>query len=126
MARPAKRAEIRIIPVAFADEIRPGDNVAEKLITTLADLRLVLAAGDILVVKHKIVSKAEGRFVPLEDVRPSAQSRLWAKRYRLDARVVEVALAESKADRPAQEWRSDYRNASRVYLRKQRRRRVQR
>ena len=53
--------------------------------------------GDILVVKHKIVSKAEGRIVDLATIKPSAHSIAWAKKYKLDARVIELALRESRA-----------------------------
>src|SRR5277367_1937703 len=89
-------AALRIIPVSFADEIRPGDSLTEKLLQALKHLNLALRQGDILIVKHKIVSKAEGQLVPLEQIKPSASSRAWARRYKLDARVAEVALAESK------------------------------
>ena len=88
--------ELRIIPVSLADEIRPGDSLAEKLVQALRHLNLSLQDGDILIVKHKIVSKAEGQLVSLEKVTPSASSRTWARRYNLDARVTEVALAESQ------------------------------
>ncbi len=57
---------------------------------------IALQQGDILVVKHKIVSKAEGQLLHLENIKPSASSRAWARRYKLDARVTELALAESK------------------------------
>ena len=59
--------------------------------------RLRLQPGDILVVKHKIVSKSEGRLVDLATVKPSAESIAWAKQYDLDARVIELALRESRA-----------------------------
>ncbi|HEX6505883.1 MAG TPA: coenzyme F420-0:L-glutamate ligase [Terriglobales bacterium] len=88
--------ELRIIPVPFPDEIRPGDSISEQLISALRKAKLSLAAGDVLVVKHKIVSKAEGQLIELNTVRPSANSRAWARRYRLDARVAEVALSQSK------------------------------
>src|SRR5262249_55621455 len=52
--------------------------------------------GDILAVKHKIVSKAEGSFVLLDSVKTTASSRAWGKRYKVDARVIELALRESK------------------------------
>ena len=58
---------------------------------------LAFEPGDILVVKHKIVSKAEGRFVDLATIKPSADSVAWAKKYNLDARVIELALRESRA-----------------------------
>jgi coenzyme F420-0:L-glutamate ligase/coenzyme F420-1:gamma-L-glutamate ligase len=96
MASPAQPRELRIIPVPLPDEILPGDSVSDKLLSALKRRRLKLKPGDILIVKHKIVSKAEGQLVDLEKVRPSRTSRSWARRYNLDARVTEVALAQSK------------------------------
>jgi coenzyme F420-0:L-glutamate ligase/coenzyme F420-1:gamma-L-glutamate ligase len=96
MASLDQSRELRIIPVALAGEIQPGDSLAAKLISALRHLNLVLQEGDVLIVKHKIVSKAEGRLINLDGVKPSANSRSWARRYKLDARVTEVALAESK------------------------------
>jgi coenzyme F420-0:L-glutamate ligase / coenzyme F420-1:gamma-L-glutamate ligase len=48
-------------------------------------------------VKHKIVSKAEGRIVDLATIRPSDESVAWAKQYDLDPRVIELALRESRS-----------------------------
>jgi coenzyme F420-0:L-glutamate ligase/coenzyme F420-1:gamma-L-glutamate ligase len=96
MASLDQSRELRIIPVTLAEEILPGDSLAEKLAHGLKHLNLSLRKGDILVVKHKIVSKAEGRLIELDSINPSASSRAWARRYDLDARVTEVALAESK------------------------------
>jgi coenzyme F420-0:L-glutamate ligase / coenzyme F420-1:gamma-L-glutamate ligase len=89
-------SDLRILPIAFEDEVRPGDSITGKLLEAIRHRKLHLAAGDILVVKHKIVSKAESRFVDLETVRPTTASRAWARRYELDARVIQLALAESK------------------------------
>ena len=95
--RQADRPRIlQIIPVAYKDEIRPGDSLSEKLLQALKHARLTLKRGDILVVKHKIVSKAEGRFVDLTKVDPSPSSRAWARRYKRDARLTELAVTESK------------------------------
>jgi coenzyme F420-0:L-glutamate ligase / coenzyme F420-1:gamma-L-glutamate ligase len=88
--------ELRIIPVRVSSDIKPGDSLAEKLLQALKKKRLTLAKGDILVVKHKIVSKAEGQLVRLDSVKPSPSSRSWARRYGLDARVTELALRQSK------------------------------
>ncbi len=97
MMAPAKQPrELRIIPVPMAGEIRPGDSLTEKLLEALECHKLTLIQGDILIVKHKIVSKAEGQFVALDQVKPSAASRAWARRFNLDSRVVELAVAESK------------------------------
>ena len=88
--------ELRIIPVPVQSDIRPGDDLAGKLLQALKHLGISLMDGDILVVKHKIVSKSEGRLVDLERIRPSASSRKWARRYKLDPRVTELALSQSK------------------------------
>jgi coenzyme F420-0:L-glutamate ligase/coenzyme F420-1:gamma-L-glutamate ligase len=88
--------ELRIIPLPFAEEIKPGDSLAEKLTSALRRARLTLKKGDVLVIKHKIVSKAEGQLLELRKIQPSASSRGWARRYGLDARVTELALAESR------------------------------
>jgi coenzyme F420-0:L-glutamate ligase/coenzyme F420-1:gamma-L-glutamate ligase len=89
--------QLSIIPISLADEISSGDSIADKLLRSLQEHKVTFAAGDILVVKHKIVSKAEGRIVDLETIKPSADSIAWAKKYKLDARVVELALHESRA-----------------------------
>ncbi len=89
--------ELRLIPIPLADEIRPGDLLADKLLDALRQGRIRLQSGDILVVKHKIVSKAEGRLVDLATIQPSEESIAWAKQYALDARVIELALRESRA-----------------------------
>ena len=90
-------SQIRVIPVPVADEIKPGDSLVEKLLESLRRKRLYLAKGDVLVVKHKIVSKAEGQLVRLDTIKPSAASRRWARRFHLDARVSELALRESNS-----------------------------
>ncbi|MBA4606900.1 coenzyme F420-0:L-glutamate ligase [Aeromicrobium sp. Marseille-Q0843] len=53
---------LTLLGIAGLPEIRPGDDLA-ALIRTHASL----ADGDIVVVTSKIVSKAEGRFVPAAD-----------------------------------------------------------
>ena len=88
--------EIRLIPVYLADEIRPGDDLLQKLVGALQHQKLALANNDVVVVKHKVVSKSEGRIVQLESVRPRKSATLWAGRYGIDARVVELALREAK------------------------------
>lgn len=92
----ARSGKLRLIPIFMADEIHSGDSLADKLWESLRRRRLRIQSGDILVVKHKIVSKAEGRLVDLATVQPSAESVAWAKQYSLDARVIELALRESR------------------------------
>jgi coenzyme F420-0:L-glutamate ligase / coenzyme F420-1:gamma-L-glutamate ligase len=88
--------DLRIIPIYSADEVHAGDSLSEILLRALRQAEISLLAGDIVVVKHKVVSKAEGRTVDLDKVRPSASSRTWGRRYRVDPRVVELAMSEAK------------------------------
>jgi len=88
--------QLSVIPISLAGEIGPGDSIADKLLQSLRQRAVTLAVGDILVVKHKIVSKAEGRMVDLATIKPSARSIAWAKEYKLDARVIELALRDSR------------------------------
>jgi len=90
-------ADLRVVPIPLADEISRGDSIADKLRQALRQRNFAFEPGDILVVKHKIVSKAEGRIVDLATINPSANSIAWAKKYKLDARVIELALRESRA-----------------------------
>jgi len=76
----ASSSQIRVIPVPFVGEILPGDDLAEKLAAALKHQKLKLQSGDILVVKHKIVSKAEGQVVRLKGVTPSQSAKTWSRR----------------------------------------------
>jgi coenzyme F420-0:L-glutamate ligase/coenzyme F420-1:gamma-L-glutamate ligase len=87
---------LRVIPLPFEAEVEPGDSLTGLLLESLRHQKQRLRKGDILIIKHKIVSKAEGRFVDLETIKPSAASRRWARRYHLDPRVIELALSEAR------------------------------
>ncbi|PYV64608.1 MAG: coenzyme F420-0:L-glutamate ligase [Acidobacteria bacterium] len=88
--------EIRLIPVYLEDEILPGDGLLQKLNAALRHQKIALAGNDVIVIKHKIISKAEGRVVRLESVRPRKSAVSWGRRYHVDARVIELSLRESK------------------------------
>ena len=49
-------------------EVRPGDDVARLIVEAAAARPRRCAAGDVLVISQKIVSKAEGRLLRLADV----------------------------------------------------------
>jgi coenzyme F420-0:L-glutamate ligase / coenzyme F420-1:gamma-L-glutamate ligase len=84
---------LEILPVEGIPEVQPGDDLSELISRTAGeDLR----AGDILIVTHKIVSKAEGRLVDLRAIEPSALAKGFAARYERDPRQIEVVLRESR------------------------------
>lgn len=85
--------ELRALP--GLPEIEPGCDLALLLHQAALRAGLGFAAGDVLVVAQKAVSKAEGRYVDLREVQPSAEARALAERVRKDPRFVEVVLRES-------------------------------
>ncbi len=84
-----------ILPIPFREEILPGDSLPDILVRNLKRNKLRLKVGDILLVKHKIVSKAEGQLIKLDTIKPSRRSLAWARRNKLDPRVTELALQQS-------------------------------
>lgn len=74
-------SRIELLPIAGIPEVRPGDNLAEQIIAA-ADPEPGLQAGDVIVVTQKVVSKAEGRLVPVD---PTIEND--HKRYVLDESV---------------------------------------
>jgi coenzyme F420-0:L-glutamate ligase/coenzyme F420-1:gamma-L-glutamate ligase len=86
---------IELLPLEGLPIIKPGDDLVSLLLGSLRPLNP--RANDILVVTSKIVSKAEGRFVNLRDVVPSAQAIELAQVTRKDPRLVELILRESQS-----------------------------
>jgi coenzyme F420-0:L-glutamate ligase/coenzyme F420-1:gamma-L-glutamate ligase len=95
--RKKQPSDVLLLSIPFADEIQPGDSIIDKLLQALRRRRLRFQSGDILIIKHKIISKSEGAFVDLDTIHPSADSFAWAKQYKLDARVIELALREARS-----------------------------
>ena len=78
-------------------EVRAGDDLAALLQEGLARLPGAPAPGDVLVIAHKVVSKAEGAVRDLADVRPGARARRLAAEHHKDPRLFQVVLDESAA-----------------------------
>ena len=76
-------------------EVQSGDDLAGLIVNSLEKAKLQLQAHDVVVIAQKVVSKAEGRAVSLKDVVASPKSIDLANELNVDARKVEVILAES-------------------------------
>jgi coenzyme F420-0:L-glutamate ligase / coenzyme F420-1:gamma-L-glutamate ligase len=80
--------ELRVVPLMGMPEVEPGADLGDLVAGVAA-----LEDGDVLVLAQKVVSKAEGRLVRLDDVEPSERA------YELaggeDPRRIEVILGES-------------------------------
>jgi coenzyme F420-0:L-glutamate ligase/coenzyme F420-1:gamma-L-glutamate ligase len=88
--------KLSLTAVPDVPEVRPGDDLAELILVGVARAGEQLRDSDVVVLAQKIVSKAEGRYVRLADVTPSARATELAQAARKDPRVVELMLQESR------------------------------
>ena len=79
-----------VVPVPGLPEVTEGDVLGE-LVAAAAELE----DGDIVVLSHKIVSKAEGRLRSLSSAIPGAEARRLAAVLGKDPALVELILSES-------------------------------
>ena len=77
-------------------EVTPGDDLAQLIASALDDNAITLNAGDVIVIAHKVVSKAEGRIRRLTDVHPDEKAMALARDLGKDPRLVHVVLSESR------------------------------
>lgn len=87
---------LEVFPVEGLPEVAEGTNLAELISGAFKRAGLDPLEGDVFVIKQKIVSKAEGRAVKLESVRPGARAKRLAKEQGKDPRLVELVLRESR------------------------------
>jgi coenzyme F420-0:L-glutamate ligase/coenzyme F420-1:gamma-L-glutamate ligase len=87
-------APLRLVPLTGLPLVSPGDDLAELVSAAATTSRVALAHG-VLVVCQKVVSKAEGRLVPLSGVVPSEEARRIASEDGKDPRHIEVVLRET-------------------------------
>jgi coenzyme F420-0:L-glutamate ligase / coenzyme F420-1:gamma-L-glutamate ligase len=84
--------ELRALALPGVPEVRPGADLAAPLAAAASG---ALGAGDVLVVAHKVVSKAEGAVVALADVVPGERARALAAGHGKDPRHVQVVLDQT-------------------------------
>ncbi|MGP8125654.1 MAG: coenzyme F420-0:L-glutamate ligase [Nitrososphaerales archaeon] len=87
--------KVEVIPLEGIPEVAVGSDVAGVVLAALERFGLELKDGDIVVVKQKIVSKAEGQVVRLRDVVPGRRAKGLAKAAGKDPRLTELVLRES-------------------------------
>jgi coenzyme F420-0:L-glutamate ligase/coenzyme F420-1:gamma-L-glutamate ligase len=87
---------ISIYPITGIGEIREGVRLGEAIAEALVKNSLTILKGDIIAVTSKAVSKAEGRLVKLNGIRPSPKAVKLARSLNKDPRIVELILKESR------------------------------
>jgi len=88
---------VKIIPIMNLPIIKEADDLA-GLICKAADKQgTPLQDGDILIVTHVVVSRAEGNVVNLDNVTPSEFAKILASEYNRDPALMEIVLRETKS-----------------------------
>ncbi|MFK7975589.1 MAG: coenzyme F420-0:L-glutamate ligase [Halioglobus sp.] len=90
------KSRLELIGLEGFPLVEPGDDVAQLIVSSLALNKLSLQEGDVLVLAQKIISKAENRYVLLNEVLPSEEAIALAEQADKDPRQVELILSESK------------------------------
>ena len=87
---------LQIFGLPGLPEVEPGDDLAALSVRAASEAGSPLMSGDVLVVSSKIVSKAEGRTVQLDDIEPSPFALVWSEQWGKDPAVTEIVLREAK------------------------------
>ncbi|MFX1415751.1 MAG: coenzyme F420-0:L-glutamate ligase [Promethearchaeota archaeon] len=90
-AQPLKLFGIPGIP-----KIEQGDDLSRIILEAIRESQMELMEGDIIIIAHSVVSKAEGRVVHRDTIKVSDDARTIAAANGFDPLHVELALQESK------------------------------
>ena len=88
--------DLHVFALPAVPEVAAGADLGALIVEAVARAGRTIEPGDVVVVAQKVVSKAEGAVVRLDEVTPSARAEEWAAAHGKDPRVVEVVLRESK------------------------------
>ena len=88
--------EIRAVGIEGLPEVQAGDDLAGQIIDAAAAQGTPVEDGDVVVVTQKIVSKAEGRVMTIDEVEASPLAVAITEGHRRDPRHTEMILRESR------------------------------
>ncbi|HOU12524.1 MAG TPA: coenzyme F420-0:L-glutamate ligase [Anaerolineae bacterium] len=94
--RLTRNSHIALYGLPDIPQVKAGDDIVQLILDALELAHLTLSDGDVIVVTHKIVSKAEGCAVRLADVEPSPEAQTLAVATDKDPRLVEVIRRGSR------------------------------
>src|SRR3990172_6462217 len=87
---------LELFGVESIGEIIAGASLGQLIVEACLRQGVELTDDDVLVVAQKIVSKAEGRMVSLNEVKSTERARQLGQELDKDAALVEVILGESR------------------------------
>lgn len=88
--------EVNLFALPDIPLIKQGDNLGEMICRFAAKSNFTFETRDVVVIASKIVSKAEGRLVDTETIRPSEKTASLAEKLGMDPKNLEVILGETK------------------------------
>lgn len=88
--------EVTLHALTDIPDVTANDDLAALLVGAINRSDGGVEDGAVLAIAQKIVSKAEGRYVHLAEVQPSARARSLARKVNKDARKVQTILDESR------------------------------
>jgi coenzyme F420-0:L-glutamate ligase / coenzyme F420-1:gamma-L-glutamate ligase len=86
---------LQITPLDKLPLLKKGDDLASMIVDRAKALGIRIEKRDVLVIGQKAVSKAEGRIVDIDDVKPSARALKIAKKTGKRPELVQIILKES-------------------------------
>ena len=88
---------LTIVPIEGIPEVHPGDEVAVLIATAAHAQKTPLVDGDCVVVTQKVMSKAEGRLVPLDpDDRDARRALIDSESVRVLRRRGDLVISETR------------------------------
>ena len=86
----------QIIPILIDNDISKGDDIADLIMEAIKERNETLIENDVVVITHKVISKAEGKVVDLSTIIPSEESKKISLNTSKDPRLVELIISQSK------------------------------
>lgn len=88
-------SNVKIIPIQIHNDIANGDDIGHLIIRAINENNESLKENDVIIITHKIISKAEGKITDLTKIVPSEESKKISKNTGKDARLIELIISES-------------------------------
>ena len=76
-------------------EIKPGDDIAELIVDVAVRQAGGVIDGDVIVIASKVISKAEGFLIKIEDVKPNRRAVEIAEKTGINPKIVQTILNNS-------------------------------
>jgi coenzyme F420-0:L-glutamate ligase/coenzyme F420-1:gamma-L-glutamate ligase len=91
-----REMKIEAIGLGGVPQVGEGEDLAKVVLSALKKNALSLQDRDVIVITEKVLAKAEGRLVSLDEVRPSKRAKKLSEETGKDPRLVELILQESE------------------------------